>query len=249
MNSQRKTLIKPEAAIDALKVHTLDASQLDELNIKRQPMALNKDSDLKPHFFAPKPNLPQPSKKLIRKLVEDLHHKDAFTDAMSRAYDLEREWGRYAFSETDFRCENELWRSMSVGDYNPFKHLYKYDKPEFGVFKTMDIPGKESPHMKAVIYHGLEGEDSIVCRGELLIILRLMLSQLRKVRLLHHNVAPILIVSFVGMNARLLESYFDGESLVLHASDIYELSEQTTTLMVFKGFADWFLGEPAGNTL
>lgn len=44
---QRKTLIKLEAAIDALKVHTLDASQLDELNIKRQPMALNKSSDLK----------------------------------------------------------------------------------------------------------------------------------------------------------------------------------------------------------
>ncbi|KAJ9487883.1 hypothetical protein VN97_g5415 [Penicillium thymicola] len=39
---QRKTLILLEDAIDALKVHTLDASQLDELNIKRQPMALNR---------------------------------------------------------------------------------------------------------------------------------------------------------------------------------------------------------------
>lgn len=55
----------------------------------------------------------------------------------------------------------------------------------------MDIPERESPHMKAVIYSGLEGEDSIVCRGELLIILRLMLGQLRKVRLLHHKVAPV----------------------------------------------------------
>lgn len=85
---QRKTLIKLEAAIDALKLHTLDASQLDELNIKRQPMALNKSSDLKPHFFAPKPNLPQPRKKLIRKTVEHLNNKNAFTDAMSRAYHL-----------------------------------------------------------------------------------------------------------------------------------------------------------------
>ncbi|KAJ5531767.1 hypothetical protein N7527_005160 [Penicillium freii] len=109
---QRKTLIKLEAAIDALKVHTLDASQLDELNIKRQPMALNKDSDLKPHFFAPKSNLRQPSKKLIRKTVEHLNNKDAFTDAMSRAHHFERDWSDYAFSDTMFTCENELWRSM-----------------------------------------------------------------------------------------------------------------------------------------
>lgn len=60
----------------------------------------------------------------------------------------------------------------------------------------------------------------------------------------------ILIVSFMGNNTRLLESYFDGESLVLRSSDLYELSEQTTTSMVFKGFADWFLGcNPAGNTV
>ncbi|KAF4772108.1 hypothetical protein HAV15_004959 [Penicillium sp. str.  len=109
----------------------------------------------------------------------------------------------------------------SVGDYNPFKHLYKYNKPDFGVFKIMDIPGEQSPHMKAVTYHDLDGEDSI-----------------------------ILIVSFMGNNTRLLESYFDGESLVLRSSDLYELSEQTTTSMVFKGFADWFLGcNPAGNTV
>lgn len=59
------------------------------------------------------------------------------------------------------------------------------------MFRIIDIPDKKSPHIKAVIYHGLEGEDSTLCRGELLIILRLMLSQLRKVRLLHHKVAPV----------------------------------------------------------
>lgn len=53
----------------------------------------------------------------------------------------------------------------SAGDYNSFKHLYKYDKPDFSVFTIMDIPGEQSPHLKAVIYNGLEGEDSTVCRG------------------------------------------------------------------------------------
>ncbi|KAJ5193511.1 hypothetical protein N7449_009653 [Penicillium cf. viridicatum] len=101
--------------------------------------------------------------------------------------------------------------------------------------------------MKAVIYHGLEGEDSsTLCRGALLIILRLISSQLSKVRLLHHK---ILTVSFMGNNVRLLESYFEGESLVLRSSYLCELSEQTTTSMVFKGFAEWFLGDPEGGTL
>lgn len=63
--------------------------------------------------------------------------------------------------------------------------------------------------MKAVTYHGLEGEDSIVCRGGLLIILRLMLSQLRKVRLLHHNVAPVSLgfPPFIVRFYRLLTGY------------------------------------------
>lgn len=109
---QRKSLITLEATIDALILHTLDASQLDQLNIKRQSMALEKGSDLKPHFFAPKANLPQPSKKLIRKSVEHLNNKDAFADPMSRVYHFEVAWSSYAFSYANFRCENEQWRSM-----------------------------------------------------------------------------------------------------------------------------------------
>lgn len=61
---QRKTLIALDTAIEALGVPTHEASQLDELNIKRQPMTLNKSSDLKPRFFAPRPNLAQPTDEL-----------------------------------------------------------------------------------------------------------------------------------------------------------------------------------------
>ena len=79
----------------------------------------------------------------------------------------------------------------SVCEHNPFKGLYKYDKPDFGVFHIWDVASPAFPHMKAVAWNGLETESSKVCRGELLIILRLMLGQLRKVRLLHHDVAPV----------------------------------------------------------
>ncbi|KAJ6127810.1 hypothetical protein N7471_009027 [Penicillium samsonianum] len=181
---QRKTLIALDTAIEALGVHTHEASQLDELNIKRQPMTLNTNSDLKPRFFAPKPNLPQPT--------DELTHEHP----TSRAYHFEKDWSSYALSETKFAYQNELWRSMSICDYNPFKHLYKYDKPDFGVFRTMDVPGEEFPHMKAVIYHGSETEGRRLCRGELLII-----------------------------------------------------ALRTSTSMVSKGFAEWYLGDSEGDTL
>ena len=44
----------------------------------------------------------------------------------------------------------------------------------------------------------------------------------------------------MGEHARLLESYFDGESLILRSSDLYDLSEKKMAL--------WFLGKPAGET-
>ncbi|CDM33203.1 unnamed protein product [Penicillium roqueforti FM164] len=87
-----------------------------------------------------------------------------------------------------------------------------------------------------------------LCRGELLIILRLMICQFRMVRLLHHKVAPVLVASFMGEHARMLESYFDGESLILRSSDLYHLSERKTTAEVFEAFAMWFAGNPAGET-
>ncbi|CAI7592320.1 unnamed protein product [Penicillium glandicola] len=245
---QRKTLIMLEAAIEALEVHTLDAAQLNKLNIKRQRMNLDTNSDLRPRFFAPRPNHP-PTDEVVNETVDYLHDKDAFTDPTSRAYHLERGWSSYTSSDLRWRRDNNLWRGMGVCYYTPFKELYKYDKPDFGVFNIMDIPTAEFPHMKAVTWNGLEGEDSELGRGELLIILRLMLGQLRKVRLLHHNVSPILVVSFMGKRARLLESFFEDQSFIVRTSDVYDFSDKKTTSMAFKSFAEYYHGDPAGNTL
>ncbi|CAP79721.1 hypothetical protein E8E15_005534 [Penicillium rubens] len=247
---QRKILIDLEEVIDQLEVHTLDASQIDELNIKHHPMTLDKDSDLQPRFFAPRHNLPRPTDELIQDAVGYLTHPLAFQDSMTRAYHFERTWADYAFHETSrpYNKEHDPWRSMAVCEHNPFKGLYKYDKPDFGVFHIWDVASPAFPHMKAVAWNGLETESSKVCRGELLIILRLMLGQLRKVRLLHHDVAPIMIVSLIGKRGRLLESYFEGESLILRCSDLYDFSDEQTTSMAYKAFAEWYLGAPAGKT-
>lgn len=81
----------------------------------------------------------------------------------------------------------------SPGDYTPFGSLYQYDAPAFGAFETVDVAGGQYPHFKAVIYNDLEADNETCFRGELLIILRLMLGQLRKIRLLHHNIAPVIL--------------------------------------------------------
>lgn len=56
-----------------------------------------------------------------------------------------------------------------------------------------DIPGKAFPHTKAYMYNNLDTNDEEILRGELLTILRLMLGQLRKARLLQHMKAPVIL--------------------------------------------------------
>ncbi|OQE13260.1 hypothetical protein PENFLA_c051G01848 [Penicillium flavigenum] len=199
-------------------------------------MTLNEDSDLNPRFFAPRHNLPQPSHELIREAVDGVTDREAFQDGMSRAYHSERQWSSYALQScwaSLKRGSDNPWRSMPICEYNPFKSLYKYDKPDFGVFGIRDVAGPAFPNMKAVTWNSLETESS----------------KLRKVRLLHHDVAPIMIVSLIGKRGRLLESYFEGESLVLRCSDLYNFSDEETTSRAYKAFAEWYLGAPAGNTV
>lgn len=83
----------------------------------------------------------------------------------------------------------------SVGEYTPYKDLYQHEQPEFGTFRMTDIPGKGFPHTKAYMYNNLDTNDEEILRGELLTILRLMLGQLRKARLLQHMKAPVILYS------------------------------------------------------
>jgi hypothetical protein len=112
---QRKILIDLEEIIDQLELHALDASQIDKLNIKHQPMTLNEDSDLRPRFFAPRHNLPQPSDELIREAVDGATDREAFQDGMSRAYHSERQWSSYALQS--------CWASLERGSDNPWRSM------------------------------------------------------------------------------------------------------------------------------
>ena len=82
----------------------------------------------------------------------------------------------------------------SVGDYTPYKTITQHDQPNFGAYHLTDIPGEKFPHTKAIIYNNLEGNDQVIARGELLIILRMMLGQLKKRRFIQHMIAPVILL-------------------------------------------------------
>ncbi|RAK77370.1 uncharacterized protein BO72DRAFT_527565 [Aspergillus fijiensis CBS 313.89] len=62
-----------------------------------------------------------------------------------------------------------------------------------------------------------------------------------------HMKAMVLLLSFLGpQHARVIEAYFDGSSVVMRPTRLFDLREKDETLI--RTFAQWFLGEPTGET-
>ncbi|OQE06108.1 hypothetical protein PENVUL_c020G04900 [Penicillium vulpinum] len=234
----RRVLLDLELVIDELeehKKHEIHLAELEGLGIVHQRMTLDReDSARKPSFFAPHSSIPKPSDDTVDELRSTLEFEDTcFTQPVDRARQVAGPWASYVPYGV-------------IDDYTPYKDLYQDHKPEFGPFRISDIRGKGFPHTKAFIYNDMDATDESILRGELLVILRLMLGQLRKRRLLHHRKAPVFLVSFMGKRARAFESYFNGQALVLRTTKLYNFPEDTS--IGFKSLAEWYLSSPTGDT-
>lgn len=77
----------------------------------------------------------------------------------------------------------------------PFVDLYQFSYPEFGPTWIVQVKdNKQQPshsHLKAMIYNNLDGTDGQLHRGEVILALRLMAAQLRRLRFIKHSVAPV----------------------------------------------------------
>ncbi|OQD67510.1 hypothetical protein PENPOL_c003G08655 [Penicillium polonicum] len=242
----RRVLLELELVIDELsenKKHKIDVAELKQFGIVHQRMTLDReDSASKPSFFAPYPRIPEPSDSIVDELRSTLAFEDTcFTDPVDRARQVAGPWSSYVPYGL-----HPPWTSKDVDDYKPYKDLYQDDKPQFGTFRMTDVRGKACPHTKAFMYNDMEATDGTILRGELLTILRLMLGQLRKARLLQHRKAPVFLVSFMGKRARAFESYYNGQSLVLRTTKLYNFPEETS--IGFKNLAEWYLSSPTGDT-
>ncbi|KAL4783196.1 hypothetical protein BJX76DRAFT_330613 [Aspergillus varians] len=125
--------------------------------------------------------------------------------------------------------------------------LYRYEYPQRRATVVLQDENKTHPHMKACIQSDLDATDDQLIRGDLLVLVRLMLSQFKRTIFLPHMVAPILLFSFTGVqHARVIEAYFDGTSLVVRPTKLYDLREKDA--LAFRTFAQYFFGKAIGLT-
>ncbi|RAL15385.1 uncharacterized protein BO97DRAFT_338166, partial [Aspergillus homomorphus CBS 101889] len=100
-------------------------------------------------------------------------------------------------------------------------------------------------HIQAFMYHGIDGTDTTVLRGEVLIALRLINAQMRRSSFFKH--LTVLLFSFMGpQHARLLEAYFDGTSLVVRRTRLFDLRKKDQT--VIKTIAQWHFAKLIEDT-
>ncbi|KAJ5577956.1 uncharacterized protein N7459_006920 [Penicillium hispanicum] len=251
---RRRVLMELEAEIDGLPVHEVAISQLAKMKVLVQPMALDEKSDIKPLFFIPYQSYPELDDDAVERNYPDLGGEQASqkwgirTEPVDAARRLELYLSDYTRTWKYIEYVSDpLWTGKCIGDYSVYKDLYQYPQPEFGVSRMTNIDGKEYPHSKVVSYNNLNGNDHELLRGELLIILRLMLGQLRKRRLLEHMMAPVLLFSLMGpQHARAIEAYYDGKNLILRTTKLYDF--RTKNVQGLKDFAEWYRGNPIGDT-
>ncbi|PYI07033.1 hypothetical protein BO78DRAFT_314189, partial [Aspergillus sclerotiicarbonarius CBS 121057] len=133
-----------------------------------------------------------------------------------------------------------------IGDQQ-FTGLFEHNFPEYGATKAIKAKDGSYPHVKAMIYNNLDGEDGQLLRGEILIALRLMYAQVKRTRFVEHMTAPVLLFSFMGpQHARIIEAYFDGSSLVMRPTQLFDFRKKDAVSV--KTFGQWYLGNPTGDT-
>ncbi|QKX56874.1 uncharacterized protein TRUGW13939_03981 [Talaromyces rugulosus] len=160
--------------------------------------------------------------------------------------DLDRKSGNAPIFFTPSPTSVLLNPDADVGD-RPFVGMTKHKYPEYLAMFAYHIKGPSYPHVKAVIYNNLNGADGRILRGEAMIALELSGAQLRLSSFMGHMIAPVLLFSFMGpQHARLIEAYFDGTSLVMRPTNLFDF--RTKDEAVLKTFAQWHFGGPKGDT-
>ncbi|KAB8217835.1 hypothetical protein BDV33DRAFT_205926 [Aspergillus novoparasiticus] len=99
----------------------------------------------------------------------------------------------------------------------------------------------------AVIYNNLVAADDTVLYGELLPILRIMLTQLWNPRFIDHMISPVLTYSLMGLKVQVIEAFFQDQRLVLRPTKLYDFTHGNDA--AFKVFTQWYMGKPIRDTV
>ncbi|KAE8406801.1 hypothetical protein BDV37DRAFT_242029 [Aspergillus pseudonomiae] len=251
----RKALRALTNHVAGLKEHEFDVNQAKAQNIHILPMDLDQQSPSRPTFFASR------SPDLLFSPDDSYDHRTppgfCNLDSIPRKFREPRDGARnileyfhhYVYACALFSKDwvlNEPWCPVSLGDV-PFVNLNDHSSPEFVTSNACQVKDGPYPHLKAMVYNNLDGADDIILRGEVTIALRLIIAQMRRNRFIEHMTAPVLLFSFMGpQQVRLVEAYFNGSSVVVRPSRLFDL--RTKNEAVLKELGQWFFGPPIGNT-
>ncbi|KAE8348504.1 hypothetical protein BDV28DRAFT_88592 [Aspergillus coremiiformis] len=248
----RATLRALEKCFNSLETHRFDYSYLLGYRVIVLPMDLD-GSKTGPKFFTPCPAslLLDPDDEYDRERTpyDDFDSvKSFYRRPIDCAWNMISYCSYYVFA-SDLNSKDNIhgkWSSISIGD-KPFTGLFEYNSPEYGATKAVEVKDGSCPHVKAMIYNNLDGDDRQLLRGEIMITLRLIRAQFRRSRFVEHITAPVLLFSFMGpQHARIIEAYFNGSWLVMRPTRLFDLRKKDEALI--KTFGQWYLGNPTGDT-
>ncbi|KAE8348321.1 hypothetical protein BDV28DRAFT_143790 [Aspergillus coremiiformis] len=253
----RKALRALYNRIQNLEVYGFDLHQGKAYDINILPMELEEQSDSRPYFFTPcSASLLLDPVESTKEEGREFHDFDSFLpnhrDPMNCARWLVHHFDGYISNCITYSDGKGVWElaellsRISIGD-PPFRNMHQFTYPEWVITSATQLTEGPQPHIKAFIFNNMNGTDENVLRGEVMVALNLMIQQLRFVRFIEQLTAPILLFSFMGpQHARLVEAYFDGTSLVMRLTRLFDLRKMDPA--VTRMFGQWFFGLAIGDT-
>ncbi|QKX53512.1 uncharacterized protein TRUGW13939_00591 [Talaromyces rugulosus] len=228
---------------DDLETHQFDYSHLKTHRVNVLPMGLD-NSNAGPSFFNPcSASLLDPNDEYDRERSKYSGFNSidpVYRCPINCARGVISYFSYYVFAN-EIHCgydiHSKLWSSIRDNDKWASTNLFEHKFPEYGAPKAIEAKDRSYPHVKAMIYSNLNGEDGQILRGEIVVVLRIIRAQVRRV----------LLFSFIGpQHARVIEAYFDGSSLVMRPTKLFDLREKDEALIKFLG--QWYIGEATGDT-
>ncbi|RAH50458.1 uncharacterized protein BO95DRAFT_510553 [Aspergillus brunneoviolaceus CBS 621.78] len=161
-------------------------------------------SKSRPIFFIPCPaSLLLTPSDAYEEEGREFHDFDAFhpddKSPMTCAYWLTGFVLGYAYACLRGAGHEELYKlGERCIDDTPFKGLHQFQSPEWVTRWAIQVAEGSQTRIKAFTYHNMNGTDNKILRGEVMVVLRLMIAQLRRVRYIEQLTAPVKLTDTLG---------------------------------------------------
>jgi hypothetical protein len=116
---------------------------------------------------------------------------------------------------------------------------------EWRLASIFDTPHIHRPHLVCVLHQGIDIAGPLL-QSEVLPIVGVILDRMRSEWSETHLVFPIIIVSMIGTQGRILQAHYDGNKLYIQYSKLYEFKYFDKDNIDL--FLRWMMNEHIGDT-